>query len=106
MAGAWYRGRPCFQTLQEFIALCMNFNRVISRVAASMSMNPKEVTAFGKSPQTVKARALLCYWAHRKLGMTATEIAGRLKITQPAASRLSKQGEQIEKEVRFSLIGK
>ena len=89
----------------ELKARGYDFNRVISRVAESMGMPPEEVTAFGKSPQTVKARALLCYWAHRKLGMTATEIAKRLKITQPAASRLSKRGEQIEKEYRLNLIG-
>jgi len=75
-------------------------------VAESVGMNPKEVTKFARSPQTVKARALSCYWAHRALGMTATEIAGKIKITQPAASRLSKRGEQTEKEVRFHLIGK
>jgi putative transposase len=73
-------------------------------VAESMGMVPEEVTAFGKSSRTVKARALLCYWAHRKLGMTATEIAKRLKIGQPAVSRLSKRGEQIEKERKVHLI--
>jgi len=67
-------------------------------------MVPEEVTAFGKSPRIVKAQALLCYWAHRKLGMTATEIAKRLKMGQPAVSRLSKRGELIEKEREVHLI--
>jgi len=61
-----------------------------------------------KSEQTsqnidVEARALLCFWAHRKLGMSTIDIARRLKIGQPAASRLSKRGEQIEKENEFDL---
>jgi putative transposase len=90
----------------ELKALGYDFNRVISRVAESMGMAPKEVTGLGKSPQTVKARALLCFWAHRKLGMSTTEIARRLKVTQPAASRLSKRGEQIEKECQFDLVGR
>jgi len=94
-----------FEEKYELKALGYDFNRVICRVAESMSMDPKEVTAYGKSPQTVKARALLCFWAHRKLGMSTTEIARRLKITQPAASRMSKRGEHIEKECRFHLIG-
>jgi len=81
-----------------------DFNWVVSRVAESTGMLPEEVTAFGKSPRTVKARALLSYWAHRKLGMTATDIAKRLKIGQPAVSRLSKRGEQIEKEREVHLI--
>jgi hypothetical protein len=36
--------------------------------------------------------------------MTTTEIARQLKISQPAASRSSKRGEQIEKENRFELM--
>ena len=33
-----------------------------------------------------KVRALLCFWAHRRLGMSTIEIARRLKMSQSAAS--------------------
>ena len=72
-----------------------DFNRVVDRVAQVLDMEPGEVTAYDKSPRTVKARALLCFWAHRKLGMTTVEISGKLKICQPAASRLSRRGEKM-----------
>jgi REP-associated tyrosine transposase len=81
-----------------------DFDRVVSRVAEVLGLAADQVTAFGKSPQTVKARALLCFWANRKLGMSTIEIGKRLKISQPAASRLSKRGERIEKENRFHLV--
>jgi len=81
-----------------------DFDRAVSRVAEVLGLPPDRVTAFGKSPQTVEARALLCFWAQRKLGMSTIEIGRRLKISQPAASRLSKRGERIEKENRFDLI--
>jgi putative transposase len=81
-----------------------DFDRVVLRVAEVLGLAPDRVTAYGKSPQTVEARALLCYWAHRKLGMSTIEIGRRLKISQAAASRLSKRGERIEKENRFDLI--
>ena len=84
----------------------IDFDQVVLRVAKVMKLSPDQVTAYGKSPQTVQARSLLCFWAHRKLGLTTTEIANRLKISQPAASRCSKRGEQIEKENRFELIDK
>jgi putative transposase len=71
-----------------------------------MNIKPAQVTAYGKSSQTVQAGSLLCFWAHRKLGMTTIEIARRLNISQPAASRSSKRGERIEKENRFELITK
>jgi hypothetical protein len=81
-----------------------DFDWAVSRVAESLGVTSDDVAPFGKSPRTVKARALLCYWAHRKLAMTATAIARRLKIGQPAASRLARRGEQIEKELGLHLI--
>jgi hypothetical protein len=44
-----------------------------------MKLTPDQVTAYGKSPQTVQARSLLCFRAHRKLGMTPIEIARRFE---------------------------
>jgi putative transposase len=84
----------------------IDFDQVVLRVAKVMNIKPDQVTAYGKSPQTVQARSLLCFWAHRKLGMTTIEIARRLNISQPAVSRSSKRGERIEKENRFELITK
>jgi predicted transcriptional regulator len=82
----------------------IDFAQVVFRVAEVLKITPDQVTAYGKSPRTVQARSLLCFWAHRKLGMTTTAIARQLKISQPAASRSSKRGEQIGKEYRFELI--
>ena len=81
-----------------------DFDWAICRVAEVLDMPPAQVTAFGKSPQTVKARSLLCFWAHRRLGMSTIEIARKLRIIQLAVSRSSKRGEQIENEHRFELI--
>jgi len=81
-----------------------DFYRVTQRVAEVMEIETEQVTAFGKSPQTVKARSLLCFWAHRKLGMTTIEIGRRLNISQSAVSRSSMRGQQIERENRFELI--
>lgn len=81
-----------------------DFDRVARRVAEAMAMDIEQVTAFGKSPQTVKARSLLCFWAHRKLGMTTIEIGRRLNISQSAVSRSSMRGQKIERENRFELI--
>jgi putative transposase len=81
-----------------------DFDRAVARVAEVMGMTPEQVTALGKSPQTVRARALLCFWAHRRLGMSTIEIARKLKISQPAVSRLSRRGERIEKETQVELI--
>ena len=63
-----------------------------------------EVTAYDKSPQTVRAGALLCFWPHRWLGKATVEVSGKLGICQSAVSRLSKRGEAIASEIRVELI--
>ena len=69
-----------------------------------LDMEVEQVTALGKSPQTVNARSLLCYWAHRMLGMTTVEIGKRLNISQSAVSRSSLRGQKIESENQFELV--
>jgi putative transposase len=44
----------------DLLARGFNFDQAVSRVAGVMGVTPGQVTAFGKSPQTVEARALLC----------------------------------------------
>src|SRR4030042_5151445 len=88
----------------ELKAKGYDFDRVNERVAEVMGIKSDQVTAFGKSPQTVQARSLLCFWAHRKLGMSTVDIAKLLKMSQPAVSRSSKRGETIERENRFEII--
>ena len=83
-----------------------DFDRAAQWVGEVLGMEPDEVTASGKSPRTVKARALLCFWAHRKLGMTTVEIAAKLSICQSAVSRLSIRGEKIGSEYGVELIEK
>jgi REP-associated tyrosine transposase len=81
-----------------------DFERTVQRVARVLGMELKEVTTFGKSPRTVKAWALLCFWAHRKLGRTTVEIAEKLSICQSAVRRLSMRGEQFANEQKVDLI--
>ncbi len=81
-----------------------DFDKAVERVSELMDMDVSQVLAFDKAPKTVQARALLCFFAHRKLGMTTIKIAGRLKISQSAVSRLSRKGEIIEREKSIKLI--
>ncbi len=58
----------------------------------------------GRRKIQVAARSLLSYWAVRELGFTATELAKRLGMTQPAVSYAVSRGEQIAKERRYNLM--
>jgi chromosomal replication initiation ATPase DnaA len=83
-----------------------DFDRIVDRVAQVLSMKPDEVTASDKSPRTVRARALLCFWAHRKLGMATVKISEKLNVGQPAVSRLSRRGEKMANEKHLLLTEK
>lgn len=79
-------------------------DQVAERVAVLLGVKCEQVWEKGKHPQTVKARSLLCYWAARELGISATELARRIGITQPAISQSIKRGEAIAKENGFELM--
>lgn len=96
--------KETFENKYELKAKGYDFNRVIERVAELLGLEPVQVTALDKSPQTVRARSLLCYWTHRELGMNTIEIANILKMSQPAISRSSRRGEKIAREKGFELI--
>ena len=74
------------------------------RVASIFSINPEEIFQSGKQPVKVKARSLFCHWAVRELGFTMTELANKLKISQPAVSICAQRGERIAMEDGYSLL--
>jgi REP element-mobilizing transposase RayT len=97
------------ETLERTYELRANgydFDQAVERVAEVLGMNTEKVTAPGKTPPRVKARALLCFWSHRELGMTTVEIARKLNICQSAVSRLSMRGEKIVNEHGLELINR
>ena len=52
---------------------------------------------------TVKARSLMCYWAVRKLGFSATELSKKLGVSKPSVSISEKRGEQIAQGMQLWL---
>jgi REP element-mobilizing transposase RayT len=71
---------------------------VAQRVAQVMGLPLDVVWETGRRPQTVQARSLLCYWASKELGVSMTEIANRLGVTQPAVSIAARRGEEIARQ--------
>jgi len=53
----------------------------------------------------VPARSVFCYWAVRELGVRETELARRLKLTQPAVSISVRRGEHIVQEKGLEILG-
>ncbi len=79
-------------------------DKVTLRVSTVLEMEPEQIWAPGKQLMTVKARSLLCYWAVRQLGFSATELSKRLRISQPSVSISVKRGETIAKAEHLNLV--
>ncbi len=47
-----------------------DLDRVASRVAEVLGLNPDEVFSKGRQDRKVKARSLFCFWASRELGIS------------------------------------
>ena len=86
-----------------FQALGYDLDQATIRVSSELGINPEQVWAPGKHPLTVKARSLLCYFAVRKLGFSATELSKKFGISQPAVSISVKRGERIAETKRIEL---
>jgi len=79
-------------------------SRLAKRVSELLTVEPECIYAPGKYPKNVKARSLFCYWAVRELGVSATSLARKLGLTQPAVSISVKRGQAIADENGLQLL--
>ncbi|MGD8291978.1 MAG: helix-turn-helix domain-containing protein [Desulfobacterales bacterium] len=72
--------------------------KVEQRVMEILDVEKYAIYSKGRRKIQMAARSLLCYWAERELGFTATELAKCLGQTQPAVSYAVNRGELMAKE--------
>jgi putative transposase len=75
-------------------------------VADLLDVEVSELLRGGRKTTIVQARSLVCYWATQELGMTATSVGLRLKISQPTASRAVQRGEKLASGRKWNLQDK
>ena len=73
-------------------------------VARLFELLPEAITSPMKYRHAVKARSVSCYWAIREFRESATALAKRLRLSQPAVSISVKRGERLVKEVGLQLV--
>jgi len=79
--------------------------RTLSQMVAQIfDMDPDRLFIPTKSPMIVKARSVMCYYAVRKLGLTATSVAKKIGLKQPAISISVSRGEKIVREMGIRLL--
>ncbi len=77
---------------------------VEDRVMKIFGVEKDVIYSKGRRRFQVTARSLLCDWAVRELGLTATELPKRLRMTQPAVRYAFIRGDLIAKEKRYTLV--
>ena len=82
----------------------VTLSRVTKRVSQVLGVDPDCIYSPGKYSRNVKARSLFCYWAVRELGLSATSMAHKLGLTQPAVSISVRRGQLIAQENGFQLL--
>ena len=64
----------------------------------------EKIYSKGRRKVQVEARDLLCYWAVRELGISCTDLAKQLGMTQPGVGYAVSRGEKIAKENNYQLL--
>jgi chromosomal replication initiation ATPase DnaA len=77
---------------------------VVARVAELCGMDPEEVVAPGRQQRKADARALLCYWAVRDLGLPLTALARRLGLSRSGISYAVQRGAALVRERQYVLV--
>ena len=80
-----------------------NIEHLAVRVADIFGIDTKDILKAGKYKEIVPARSVFCYWTVRELAVSATTLAKRLGMTQPAVSISVKRSEKIAEEMGLQL---
>lgn len=77
-------------------------NRLIRHVCGLCELEEKTLIRKARSNDCSKAKALICFWGKHELGLTTTELAERLRISQQAVSQWIKKGQVLVEGTNFN----
>jgi hypothetical protein len=84
-------------------ALGYDLKKISLMVSKIYDIEIEEIYSKGRRKVQVEARDLLCYWAVRELGISCTDLAKQLGMTQPGVGYAVNRGEKIAKENKYQL---
>lgn len=90
-----HRHRRSGHLFQKMQSAGWDFEAVVSRACELFDLTRGEVLSGSKQRNRVAARSVAAYWAVEELGMSATAVAERMKLSPSAASRCVQRGERI-----------
>ena len=80
-----------------------DFERILQRASAVCGVAPEQVLSGGRQRPRSMVRALTCYWAVRRLGLSSIEMARRFGISTAAVSKAVERGELLAARKEINL---
>lgn len=85
-------------------AMGIDFSFVEKRVLDIFHLSGDQLCSRSRQKQIAAAKALLCFWSVRELGMSQTQLSEQLGITQPGVASAVARGEELARERGYVLI--
>jgi chromosomal replication initiation ATPase DnaA len=85
-------------------ALGYDLTKISQMVSRIYDIETEEIYSKGRRKVQVEARDLLCYWTVRELGISCTDLAKQLEMSQPGVGYAVNRGENIAKEHNYKLL--
>ncbi|MBN2060888.1 MAG: hypothetical protein JW882_10800 [Deltaproteobacteria bacterium] len=80
-----------------------NLDRLIDRISEISHLTRKQILDNVRDARRTKARNILSFWATDTLGVTQTELARLLKLTQSAVSHAARRGRVVVEDNSYSM---
>jgi REP element-mobilizing transposase RayT len=81
-----------------------NLDRLERRVLEIYQIDKEDLYSKSRQKIRAEARSVFCYWAVRELGIQGTQVAKRLKMSQPGVVYAINRGERIAKAKALQMI--
>ena len=81
-----------------------DLKKIGQMVSAIYDLKIEEIYSKGRRKVQVEDKDLLCYWSVRELGISCTDLAKQLGMSQPGVGYAVNRGEKIAKEHKYQLL--
>ncbi len=93
-----------FERRYQLKSMGFDLSRIEQKVVKIYQIDKEDLYTKSRQKKRSDARSLLCYWAVRELGMTGTDLARHLGLSQSGVVYSVNKGEKIIKEKGYRLI--
>jgi putative transposase len=98
------RAEEKFRNKYRIKAKGFDLDRLIERVAEIMELRADEILDGRRDRKRTVARSIMSYWATGQLGMTQSQLAEKLNMTQSAISHAARRGKSLVNNNSYSIF--